>query len=804
MKTTQIALLSFALLWLTDHAFATEAVADAVAVSDESAAADLEVASTDGPVASEQLQIAAFEPEVAALPAADSEENDLSQTGSPVTLEKLQDTSPTLTVATAVTPAGGIVVDDQGSQIPQAAAVASVPVASEAPPIVSETVPAQDEDVVEQSQAGDIAAYEDNTNAPIVAGVTATGDPVGNAAANEGTVEIAAVVPAAPPAPHPSSGEELPPAVEPPLPDLLSATPTGNVVVNLIQKLVERGVLTEDDSKAMIAQAQAEAETQRAQNEADMFAIAQVAAVQTMTDPAVAGQTSPSALESAREEMRVSYIPLPVRMQLKDEIRRELAAEGLGSANLDLPTGLLETLARIKPEGEIRLRMEADLYPQGNDSTGAFPNFNAINTGAPFDVTGTFFSPQWNVDQDRTRYRLLARFGLGIELGDNFSAGFRLATGDGSSPVSANQSLGAANDGEGGNFSDYAVWLDRAYLRYDLGGGEDEGAVTFWAGRFDNPFFSTPLIFDDDLGFDGVALRLSYNYRNTIIPSIVGGAFPVYNTDLNFSSNQPLKYPSYDKYLFAIQAGTQINLTRHWNTELAAAYYYFYNIEGKLSSPFVPLSPSDAGDTDNSRPSFAQKGNTYFPIRNITPSPDNNFGQSNQWQYFGLATPFENFVLTGKLNYDGFEPVRVSLVGEFVQNLAFNSSQINEIAVNNRGEVRPDNSDPENIDTFEVGPFDGDGYAWMLDLVVGHPELDRLGAWQFSFGYRWIGSDAVVDGFNDSDFGFGGSNMKGFTVAGRLALTPHVYIGTRWFGSESIAGPQFDMNIFQFDIGAKF
>ncbi len=615
------------------------------------------------------------------------------------------------------------------------------------------------------------------------------------------STEAAAITPPEAPVPQPPAAEGTAAGGEAPLPDLLASTPTGNVVVNLIKKLVERGVLTEADSQAMVAQAQAEAETERAQNEADMFAIAQVAAVQTMTDPAVAGQPTQSPLEAARDEMRVSYIPLPVRMQLKDEIRRELAEEGVGASNPAIPPGLLDTLARLKPEGEIRMRVEADLYPEGNDSTGAFPNFNAINTGAPFDVTGTEFSPQWNVDQNRTRFRLLARFGLGIELGDNFSVGFRLATGDGTSPVSANQSLGATNDGEGGNFSDYAVWLDRAYLRYDLGGGEDEGALTFWAGRFDNPFFSTPLIFDDDLGFDGAALRLSYNYRNVIIPSIVGGAFPVYNTDLNFSSNQPLKYPSYDKYLFAIQAGTQINITRHWSTEIAAAYYNFYNIEGKLSSPYVPLSPNDAGDTDNSRPSFAQKGNTYRPLRNITPAPENDFGAINQWQYFGLATPFENFVVTGKLSYDGFEPVRISLVGEFAQNLAFNSSDINEIAVNNRGEITADDPD---VDTAAFGPFEGDGYAWLLDIVVGHAELDRLGAWQFSFGYRWIGSDAVVDGFNDSDFGLGGTNMKGFTVAARVALTPHVYLGTRWFGSESIAGPQFDMNIFQFDLGAKF
>ena len=580
----------------------------------------------------------------------------------------------------------------------------------------------------------------------------------------------------------------------------LSATPTGGAVVGLIRKLVERGIIPEEDAKAMIAQARAEAETQQIQMQADAIAVAEVAAAQVVAEQQAAAATR-SPLQDARDAMRVSYIPAPVRMQLKDEIKSELAASGVGSGPYRLPPGWPDWVTKIKPSGEIRVRFEGDLYPEGNDNTGAFPNFNAINTGAPFDVTGTEFAPQWNVDQHRTRFRLLARFGLGIDLGDNFSAGLRIGTGDNNSPVSANQSMGLANQAQGGQFSDYALWLERAYIRYDLGGGEDSGAFTFWTGRFDNPFFSTPLIFDEDLGFDGFAVRLAYNYRNSIMPSVVAGAFPVFNTDLNFSSNRPEKFPSYDKYLFAVQTGTQINFSRHWNGKIAAAYYNFYNVEGRLSTPFVPLSPDDAGDTDNSRPSFAQKGNTYMALRDILPDPSNDFGAINQWQYFGLATPFENFVLTGEVNYDGFEPVRVSVVGEFAQNLAYNSGQINEVAVNNRGAVIADDPD---IDTSSIGAYEGEAYAWLLDLVVGHAELDKAGAWQMSLGYRYIGSDAVVDGFNDSDFGLGGTNMKGFTAAGRLALNPNVYLGVRWFGAESIAGPQFDMNILQFDIGAKF
>lgn len=608
-----------------------------------------------------------------------------------------------------------------------------------------------------------------------------------------------------PPLPAGDGGEALPNGGEntrAPSRDNLTATPTGSAVVGLIKKLAEKGIIPPEEAKAMVAQAQAEADAQQAQTQADIFAIAQIAATQVIAENEVAAAAAHSPLDASREEMRVSYIPAPVRMKLKDDIKRELASEGVGgSGEYKLPPNWPAWVSKIKPSGEIRVRYESNIYPTNNDSTGAFPNFNAINTGQPFDVTGNEFAPQWNTDQNRTRFRLLARLGLGIDLGENFSAGMRLATGQNNSPVSGNQSMGLPYQGQGGNFSAYAIWLDRAWLRYDMGGGEDQGALTFWAGRFDNPFFSTPLIFDDDLGFDGTAVRVGYNHRNVIMPAIIAGAFPVFNTDLNFSSNQPEKYPSYDKYLFAVQGGVEANLTRNWNAQVAAAYYYFYNIEGKLSTPYTPLTQSDAGDTDNSRPSFAQKGNTYMPLRRIIPDYSNDFGAINQWQYFGLATPFRNLALTGRLNYDGFQPVRVSLVGEFVRNLAFDKNQINQYAVNNRADIVANDTD---VDTAEYGPFDGSADAWLIDLVIGHAELDRAWAWQTTFGYRWIGSDAVVDGFNDSEFGLGGTNMKGFTVGGRLALSPNVYLALRWFGSESIAGPPFDMNIFQVDLGAKF
>jgi len=584
------------------------------------------------------------------------------------------------------------------------------------------------------------------------------------------------------------------PVVESPLPSTPS-TPTGNVTINLIQKLVKRGILTQEEASDMIRQSEAEAEAFRAQSQTDMVAIAQAAAVQVAASSAPAGSDLPP---SSPEDIRVTHIPQPVKDQIKEEIKLELATNRTPreiNAALRLP----KWVENGKAAFDLRVRYAGTFFPTGNDASGAFPNFNAINTGAPFDTTGTQFAPQLNVDQNRNQYLLRARFGMDFAMSENFSSGFRVATGSNNSPVSTNQGMGVANSatqGQGGNFSKYAIWLDRAFMRYDFNVTEAI-KTTAWAGRFENPFFSTRLTWDDDLGFDGAALTTKANITENFALFGTGGAFVVYNTDFNFSSNQPAKFESYDKYLFGAQGGFEWKIGDDLKWKTAVAFYSFYNIEGKLSDPYTPLTVNDASNTDNSRPSFAQKGNTYMAIRNITPDASNDYGAINQWQYYGLATKFNELALTSQIDYDGFEPVRVSVVGEYVQNIAFNETDINAIAVNNRGAL------DENGLT-DIGAFEGSPYGWFVDLRVGTPALAKRWDWLLSVGYRWIGSDSVVDGFTDSDFGGGGTNMQGFTAAGFLSLSENVYLGLRWMGSESIAGPQYDTNIFYLEVNSKF
>jgi hypothetical protein len=278
-------------------------------------------------------------------------------------------------------------------------------------------------------------------------------------------------------------------------------------------------------------------------------------------------------------------------------------------------------------------------------------------------------------------------------------------------------------------------------------------------------------------------------------PFVNGGAFPVFNTDLNFASNQPAKFKSTDKWLYGGQLGFDLKPQQHFTAKLAGAYYPFDGVEGRLSDPYTPLNAQDAGNTDNTRPSFAQKGNTYRALRNIVPSALNNFGTTNQYQYFGLATPFQELVLNGKLDYTGFEPVQITAFGEYAKNLAFNKGDINAIAVNNRG--------PNGLDGT-TGAFDGGDTAWTAGVKVGSGAFQKRWDWLLGMNYRYVESDAVVDGFTDSDFGLGGTNMKGYTVFGSVALSPAVALGARWMTANEIAGPPLKNDVLIIDLSGKF
>jgi hypothetical protein len=561
-----------------------------------------------------------------------------------------------------------------------------------------------------------------------------------------------------------------------------------NTTINLVNLLVKQGVLKEDQAQVLIKQADDEAYVSR-QAAKDATAKA---------DEAAKAANAATAAASPPGTRHVTYVPEIVKRQLREEIKQEVMTKAQ-KENWASPGAYPEWAQRIRFSGDLRARYQGSFFPTGNDQFQAM-NFNAINTGSPYDISAanSVNWPTYNATQNRNQFRLRARLGMEADIYNGFSAGLRIATGENSSPVSTNQTLGASTGG--GNFSKYALWLDRGFLKYQAWGDNLNVSI----GRFDNPFWSpTDLAWYKDLGFDGVAVQAKYELFDGFTPFAVAGAFPIYNTDANAGTNLLLpdpKFASHDKWLFGGQVGIASRFSPESSVRFAVAYYDFTNVQGQISSLCSVQSSSDVCDTDITRPSFAQKGNTYMALRSIGGTDANNFGSGpGLFQFFGLASEYRPIVASGQVDLGDFHPVHIVLDGEYIQNTAFSRNAMIDLSRQqllwNNTAGTPDGS---------IGLYNGGNKGWLGRITVGNKEIKHLWDWNVHAGYKYLESDATIDAFVDSDFGLGGTNLQGYFLGGNVGLSENVWASLRWMSANNIAGVPYAVDVLQVDLNAKF
>jgi hypothetical protein len=490
----------------------------------------------------------------------------------------------------------------------------------------------------------------------------------------------------------------------------------------------------------------------------------------------------------------IPYVPAVVRDQIKSELRAELGQQAQAEG-WSRPGETPEWTRRLSLYGDLRVRGEGVFMDDGN--ADIFEDFGAINAGDPQNINdktpGYVGPPYLNAREDRRRARIRARLGLRAQIDDWISADLRLATGNDTSPISTNQTLGG-NEG----FGKYQIWLDRASLRLTPVKG-----VNIDLGRFANPFWTSEVLFDDDLNFDGVAVTGQRNVAERFAVFGTAGAFPIFNTSLDFGSRnapegQGGPYESKDKYLLAAQVGFDWQATDKLRVRLAAGYF---NFDGEVSRPCQYYEV--VCDTDPTRPQFQQFGNTMFPIRNVVANPLDPIG-SPENQYFGLVSDFEVVNVRGNVEM-ALGGSRVRLDGEYIKNLGLKEGRMRALAVNNLGPTRTI-PDPNNTNgTLLVpGTWEGGSEGWATKLTVGKFDLVDRGDWNLQFGYRYLESDAVLDGFTDSDFHMGGTNSKGWTAGGNYAFGRNTSIGFRWLSGEEIADAPLSVDKLFIDLQTRF
>lgn len=545
------------------------------------------------------------------------------------------------------------------------------------------------------------------------------------------------------------------------------------LVLELLDMMVANNQLTRAQADQLVAKAASRAAARQPM-------------ATTQAPGAGTGATAQAAIEP--NTLIVPYVPESVRRQIKEEVSRDMAAraETEGWAR---PGELPAWVKAFNVYGDLRFRAEGIFQADGNATT--YPNFAVLNAGTGFDTntsSPTFVNPAFiNTTEDRFRPRMRLRVGADVRITDWISGGFRFATGADNQPVSTNQTLG-----NGTNFGKFQAWIDLAYIELKPLTG-----LQLDFGRFRPPPARMTLIFDPDVNFDGAAARYGQPVSSDVDVFASAGAYPVFSTALDFGSNSQFKTPSRDKYLLAGQIGATWHADERLTAQLAVGYNHFVNVEGELSSLCSPPPTSaDSCDTDSSRPQFQQFGNTMFPIRNIAPLSD-PVAQvtAPQLQYFGLAARFHLLDFYTKLSYEIGEGHVVEGEAQVVTNLAFDRSAISARGpLNNFGPV-----DAEGSSTF-----DGGGVGWQARIKFATRTEAKPGDWVAGFAYRYLESDAVLDGLTDSDFHRPGTNSKGFILSGQYYFADRTYFQARWFSSDIIVGPPLSVDRVQLDLGTSF
>lgn len=536
-----------------------------------------------------------------------------------------------------------------------------------------------------------------------------------------------------------------------------------NTIVNLVDALVEQGVISPEKAAQLKSQAAEKAKIEAA---AEQVAKAPDARVTEEPIESSAGADA----KGEKKVVRVPYVPEFVKEEIREQVRAELredvTQDVIAKAKQDrwgVKDSLPEWITRMRWFGDIRLREQSDLFSDDNIAT-SYPDFDEINDAGGVTRAGpdAFF----NFTEDRHRLRFRLRLGFETNITDALSMSASMATGNLNNPISLNQTLGNSGD-------PYQLNLESAFLRWRIEDDQKYNWLTVEGGRMLNPYHRiTELVFDNDIHLEGVAAKFKTPFPNArSIKSKTGrgreifvnlGAYPLDEGEIAFADGS-----SNDKWIWGAQAGAEFAFTKLHSAMLAVAFFDYINITGQRN---------ELGSTikDWTAPESVNKGNTLFDIRNDA-DPTTNL--------FALASDFQLINLTAEYRYAGFGPLLFTAGVDIVKNIGF---------------------DRDDIFLRTGATISERSLGYVTQFSLGWPEVDKFGKWSLFGGYRYMQRDAVIDAFTDSNFHLGGTDAQGYFFGGHIGLTRDTWVRVRWLSSDEIDGPPLGIDSLQVDLNSRF
>ncbi len=336
------------------------------------------------------------------------------------------------------------------------------------------------------------------------------------------------------------------------------------------------------------------------------------------------------------------------------------------------------------------------------------------------------------ITRNRERFRL--RYGFKATPWDPLEIGVQLGTGTSGDPISNNQAFN-------NTFDKKAIFVDKAYMKYT-----PWSWVSVTGGKMDNPFQTTDIAWDPDTTPEGAALQLKspgaipgLDRWLTVKPFANAGIFSL--NELNTSKKDPAMYGA--------QGGADIDLLWGWTFQPSVAYYDFANVKGQTVSNLNSTYTSGFGNTTTGS------------------------GASSVFSY-----DYNVLDVLGRLNLPDVFGQPVTIVGDWVSNVAYSSPASDNGKIDNNG-------------------------AWQAGIEVGKV-TEKFGSLKGTYYFKRLESNATFGPLTDSDFGGGGTNHYGHIMSLQMGLNKWANVVLKYYRADEIIGTQNRNNTVQADLNVKF
>ncbi len=353
--------------------------------------------------------------------------------------------------------------------------------------------------------------------------------------------------------------------------------------------------------------------------------------------------------------------------------------------------------------GDIRVRAE---HREGD-------GIGAVSTTANNDAS-----------RDRARYKMT--LGVKTESGDWYTD---LALAMGANGRSDNATFGKS---AAANIND----KEQLFIKRAMVGVKATDWLSLEAGRLDNPLYTTPMVWDADLTFEGLVEKAKFKAGNADI--FLTAAQASYQGDRKSYSGTSAATDTTTAELFAFQGGAKFAINDSTSAKAALTYTTYNHNTGK--TPFSPtLNTSLIGTV-----TAAGAGVNDLDIIEI-PAEVNWMVSSN---------------------------VGVRVFGDYAYNTSGDDRYKAAVAATAAGAARNQVSAAGNDDT-----------AWMLGVAIGSAkdlkafEGNKMakGDWSARIWYQDVGAYSVDANAVDSDFMDSRVNMKGTVIKAQYNFQDNVY-----------------------------